>query len=257
MTAYFRRTGATAYTATDHTRGAWSADDQHVAPSLGLLTHLVEADRDARRDDGLVLGRLSFDILGTMPVAELETTTRVVRPGRTIELVEATLVHAGRAVVVLRAWLLEPRDTAEHAGTHHASLPAPDTWEVWRPSSLWDGAFLGSVEVRRDLAAPGRGRAWARTTLPVVDDADTSPLTRAASVWDVANGMAVRADPARVAFPNLDLTAHLHRQPRGEWVGFDTTVSFGGDGLGLTSSVLHDADGPVGTSAQVLTVRPF
>jgi hypothetical protein len=59
-----------------------------------------------------------------------------------------------------------------------------------------------------------------------------------------------------VAFPNLDLTLHLLRPPVGEWIGFDTTVSFGATGLGLTSTVLHDLDGPIGTVAQTLTVRP-
>lgn len=68
--------------------------------------------------------------------------------------------------------------------------------------------------------------------------------------------MAVRADPSTVAFPNLDLTAHLFGMPEGEWLGFDTSVSFGQQGLGLTSTVLHDARGPIGTLAQALTVRP-
>ena len=74
--------------------------------------------------------------------------------------------------------------------------------------------------------------------------------------FDLSNGMAVRADPRTVAFPNLDLTAHLFRVPEGEWLGFDTPVSFGQQGLGLTSTVLHDARGPIGTLAQALTVRP-
>jgi hypothetical protein len=60
-----------------------------------------------------------------------------------------------------------------------------------------------------------------------------------------------------VAFPNVDLTAHLVRSPEPGWLGFDTTVTFGPTGHGLTSSVLHDEHGPVGTLAQSLTVRPF
>lgn len=68
--------------------------------------------------------------------------------------------------------------------------------------------------------------------------------------------MTVRADPRTVAFPNVDLTAHFFTAPAGGWVGFDTTVSFGPDGLGVTNSVLHDERGPVGTLAQLLTVRP-
>ena len=49
------------------------------------------------------------------------------------------------------------------------------------------------------------------------------------------------------------------RQGRGSggWVGFDTQVAFGPTGLGLTSSVLHDIEGPVGRAQQMLTVRPF
>jgi hypothetical protein len=68
--------------------------------------------------------------------------------------------------------------------------------------------------------------------------------------------MSVRADPAAVLFPNVDLTAHLFDQPRGEWLGLDTTVSFGPTGVGLTTSVVHDEHGPLGTSSQSLTVRP-
>jgi len=68
--------------------------------------------------------------------------------------------------------------------------------------------------------------------------------------------LTVRAHPDEVAFPNVDLTAHLFDQPQGEWLGFDTTVTFGADGVGLTSSVLHDHRGPVGTLAQILTIRP-
>ncbi|MGV9574304.1 hypothetical protein ACWDRX_35110, partial [Streptomyces nigra] len=73
---------------------------------------------------------------------------------------------------------------------------------------------------------------------------------------DTANGIAVLRPPTEWMFPNVDLTVHLHRQPRGGWTGLDTTVSFGPSGQGLTSTVLHDVDGPVGTAQQILTVRP-
>ncbi|HEY1135007.1 MAG TPA: thioesterase family protein [Nocardioides sp.] len=259
MTAtYFHRTGPATYRASEHTGGAWDLATQHVAPALGLLVHRVEADRDARRSDGLRIARLGFDILGTMPVAEVDVAVRVVRPGRTIELVEATLGHAGRPAVVLRAWLLAPRATEPLAGTGLAPIASPDAMEAWDPTTVWPGGFIDSVEVRRTLAAPGRGAFWVRTSVALVDDEQPSGLARAAGLWDISNGMVVRADPTAVAFPNVDLTAHVVREPRtvDGWVGFDTTVTFGADGLGLTSSVLHDAAGPLGTSAQVLTVRP-
>ena len=73
----------------------------------------------------------------------------------------------------------------------------------------------------------------------------------------MANGMTVRVDPQVVAFPNVDLTAHLFAAPRGEWIGFDTTVCFGPAGVGVTNSVVHDIHGPIGTMSQILTLRPI
>src|SRR5690606_14832550 len=115
-TAYFERLDDGVFRATEHVSGAWDTSTQHVAPALGLLAHAVERDRDARRDDGLVVARLSYDILGTIPVDVVDVSVEVLRPGRTIELVQATLGHGGRTGLILRAWLLEERDTAALAG---------------------------------------------------------------------------------------------------------------------------------------------
>jgi hypothetical protein len=254
--AYFEQTGAGTYRATEHVGGAWDTGTQHIAPALGLLAHAVEADRDERRSDGLVLSRLSYDILGTVPVAEVEVAVRVLRPGRTIELAEAELSHAGRTVVLLRAWLMQPRDTASLRGTGFPAIPGPDETEPWDPTTVWAGGFIASAEVRRRQLEPGRAVFWVRTPLPLVAGREVSRLASTAGLLDIANGMTVRADPRSVAFPNVDLTAHLLAEPRGAWLGFDTTVSFGADGLGLTHSVIHDETGPIGTSAQLLTVRP-
>lgn len=252
---YFDRLDATTFRPTEHVGGAWSLDEQHIAPALGLLAHAVETDRDRRRADGLVLARLSYDILGTVPMEAVEVAVDVRRAGRTIELVEGTLTHGGRAVVVLRAWLMQPRDTTAVAGTAQPALPAPDATPAWDPTTVWPGGFIASVELRRTQQEPGRAAFWVRSEVPLLDE-PVSPTARAACLLDIANGMTVREAPGEVAFPNVDLTAHLHRAPVGDWLGFDTTVSFGPTGLGLTSSVLHDVEGPFGSLAQALTVRP-
>ena len=260
--AYFERVGSAAFQATAHVGGAWATHEQHIAPALGLLVHAVEHDRDVRREDPLVIGRLSFDILGTIPVDVVETEVRVLRPGRTVELVEATLSHAGRAAVLARAWLLRPGDTASLAGTALPPIPPPDEVPTWDATGVWPGGFIASVEVRRRQLEAGRAAFWVRTPVPLIAGEDVSGLASAGGLLDIANGMTVRVSPGEAAFPNLDLTAHLFRPPGGfrerggDWLGFDTTVSFGPDGVGLTSSVLHDVGGPFGTMAQILTVRP-
>lgn len=252
---YFRRLDADRFSATESTGGGWDASEQHIAPSMGLLAHLVEQDRDHRRDDGLAVARLSYDILGTVPVDVVQADVRVVRPGRTIELVEATLSHGERPFIVLRAWLMQSSDNQHLAGTPVPRLEPPGALPEWDPAAIWPGGFIGSVEVRREEQHPGRGRFWVRTDTALLDDEPTSDLARFAGLLDIANGMTVRVDPHDVTFPNLDLTVHFFERPVGQWVGFDTTVSFGTAGAGLTSSVIHDQRGPIGTLAQSLTVR--
>ena len=253
---YWRRTGERTYEPTEHVGGAWDPSTQHIATLLGVLTHAVEQDRDSRREDRLPLTRLSFDILGPVPLEEVAVDVRVERAGRTIELVEARAAHAGRDVVVLRAWLVAPHDTGAIAGTDLPAIPGPAEMEPWDVSTLWPGGFVASIDVRRKELGPGRSMCWVRTAHDLVEGEPVSRFAGAVALLDLANGMAVRADPTEVAFPNLDLTAHFFREPVAGWLGYDITVSFGPQGHGVTSTVIHDEQGPVATIGQALTVRP-
>lgn len=254
--AYWERTGAHTYRPTRHVGGSWDLATQHIAPALGLLVHEVERDLAGRRTDDLVISRLSYDILGTVPLEELEVAVEVLRPGRTIELVQATARHGGRIIVLLRAWLVQPYDTAALGGTDLPAVPAPDQTPVWQMSRLWEGGFIASVEVRRTDHGPGRSTCWVRTDHVLVEGEESSRFAAVAGLIDISNGIAVRADPLTVAFPNLDLTAHFFRQPADGWLGLDTRVSFGSDGTGVTATTMYDEQGPLGTIAQTLTVRP-
>ncbi|WP_194860765.1 thioesterase family protein [Dietzia sp. SYD-A1] len=254
--AYFERLGGQRFRPTSHTTGAWDPAVQHIGPSFGLLVHEVERDLRRRRDDPMVLSRLTYEILGTVPMHPVAVDVQVIRPGRTIELVEASYGLEDRVGVRLRAWFQQPRDTTGLQGAGFDPIPGPSAMEQWDPTSVWQGGYLASADVRRDSVGPGRARYWVRTGVPLVAGEPVGALAGAATLFDIANGMAIRADPSDVQFPNIDLTAHLLREPRGDWVGFDTRVGFGPGGLGLTASVLHDESGPMGTLAQTLTVRP-
>lgn len=255
--AHFERISPTVFRASQLTSGAWNTEEQHIAPAIGLLTHAVERDRDERRDDAPQISRLSYDILGPLPVAgDMEITCRLLRPGRTIELVEAQLSQNGRAAVVVRAWLLTAYATESIAGSPLPAFTAVEDTEPWDATSVWPGDFIASLEVRRHQFEPGRAHIWARTEHPLVAGEQVSPLAATMGLVDISNGMTVRKKPEEVLFPNLDLTAHIFRQPDSAWVGLDTTVSFGATGIGLTHTVLHDTEGPIGVMSQSLTVRP-
>ncbi|QNK79785.1 thioesterase family protein [Nakamurella sp. PAMC28650] len=253
--AYYLPLGDGRYLSTEHSQGAWSSGQQHMAPVSGLIAHVLESC--SPRTD-LAMSRVAYDILGSIPSGEVEVTARVVRPGRTIELLEAEMTAGGRPVVRAVAWRLAVSDTSAIAATDLGRIPGPDEAEPFPMAGIWPGGFIRSLEARRlGGHVPGRSTVWVRPGCTLLDGEPTSDLARFFGVIDTANGVAVRAMPGEVMFPNTDLTVHLFRRPTGIWVGMETDVSFGADGLGLTSSVLHDLDGPIGRSAQTLTVRPL
>ncbi|MFD9795223.1 thioesterase family protein [Streptomyces sp. NPDC059070] len=255
--SYYERTGERRFKPTAHAGGAWSSDEQHFSPLAGLVAHAVEQHL-AARPGNLVVGRISYDILGRIALDECEITVDTVRPGRTIELLEATVTIDGRPVVRARVWLLASLDTSAVADSPHERLPSPDELPVWSMGEEWNGGYVSSVEVRRARASrKGRATAWISSGVDLVAGEPSGPLASYLALVDTANGIAVQQDPTTWMFPNLDLTIHLHRQPRGPWTGLDTTVTFGPSGQGLTSSVLHDLHGPVGHAEQILTVRPL
>ncbi|MCK1794834.1 thioesterase family protein [Streptomyces sp. XM4193] len=257
--SYYERVGELRFKPTAHAGGAWADDEQHFSPVGGLIAHAIEQHLAASRpDSGLAVARISYDILGRIALDECEITVETVRPGRTIELLEAVLSIGGRAVTRARAWLLTSLDTSAVADTSVERLGAPEEFESWPMDELWPGGYIGSVEVRRRAGAvPGRSAAWIRTPLDLVAGEPSGALASYLALVDTANGIAVRQSPREWMFPNTDLTVHLHRQPSGGWTGLDTSVSFGPGGHGVTSTVLHDVHGPVGTAAQILTVRPL
>lgn len=254
MSSYYTRVDATRFRPTPHAGGAWRDDEQHFAPVAGLLTHAIEGHAAGT---GLQVGRLTFEILGVIPAQESEVRVETLRAGRTIQLLEATMTVAGRTVVRGRAWLLSRQDTTAVAGGEPGPMPPADELPVWDGPGTWPGGYIASLDVRRSAEEPGRARAWLSTGVALVDGEPVGQLARFVGLIDTANGIAVRQPPGEWMFPNLDLTVHLHRQPVGGPVGLDTTVVFGPDGVGLTSSVLHDARGAVGRAEQILTVRPL
>lgn len=255
VTAYFERLDESHFRATEAVGGAWNPQEQHIAPALGLLTHTVEGAFAHRLEAGLQLGRLSFDILGVLPIDIVELDTRVLRPGRTVELVEATLSHGGRPAATLRAWLMARHETSDLAGDAFDPMPALDELEEWRGFDAWPGEFVRTVDVRGRRLGQGRAQAWLRPRVPLLEGEPVSATGRLLSILDISNGITPRFDPQAVLFPNIDLTAHLFAEPHGEWLGFDTTVAYGTGGLGVTHTVLHDRNGAIGTSTQGLTVR--
>nr|WP_281379775.1 thioesterase family protein [Flexivirga oryzae] len=238
-----------------HVQGAWQETEQHMAPISGLITHEL-AMHDPR--DDMQIARICFEILGMIPLEESTITVETVRPGRTIELLEATLTIGGRTIIRARAWRLAVSDMRSVEGIELPAMPGADNAEKLESTLEWPGGYIRSVQVH---AVPGgrdgRRQVWVRSDCDLIDGVQAAPIAAYTMLVDTANGIATRVRPTELMFPNVELTVHYIREPDPTLVGLDTSVTFGPTGLGLTSSVLNDVHGPVGRAEQCLTVRHF
>lgn len=242
--------------ATVHTTGPWDARHQHGGPPGALLARAVE--RCEPREDAVV-ARVTVEILGGIPVGEVTLTSRMARPGRRVELVEASLAAGGRTVARATAWRIQ-RSEGVHVAPRHpmpAPLPAPTT--DWDTPEGWIDGYLSAVEWRTTggrFDQPGPGAVWTRLRHPLVPDEEPTGLQRVMAVADSGSGISSELDQRRWHFINPELTVHLHRVPMGEWIGLDAVTTISDGGVGLATSVLSDVEGPVGVGAQSLLVAP-
>jgi hypothetical protein len=241
--------------ATIHTAGPWDPAAQHGGPPSALLGRAIQ--RCTPRDD-MIVARFTCEILGAIPVGEIEVTAAVVRKGRSVEMLEAVACAAGREVAKATAWRVlrsssesvPPRQASPHA------LPAP---AAWQPPARWSDGYLTAIDWRMEsgtFSEPGPAVMWGRMRYPLVPDEEPAPLERVLIVADSGNGASSVLDIASWYFINPELTVHLHREAAGDWIRLDARTNVSAGGAGLATSVLSDAEGPIGVGAQSLLVAP-
>lgn len=247
--------GDDAYEATPLTTGPWSAEAQHGGPPAALLARAVER---AGGIEGGQTVRVAFDILGPVPVGRLRVTSRVLRPGRRVELVEATLDRGDRPLMRVTAWRTRSAEggpaPAEPA-PHRPEDGAPGDLSFFRENVAYHRALDWRV-VHGDFTRPGPGAAWTRPLCALVEGEPMTPLEHLVVMTDASSGLSSVLDWSTTSFANVDLVVSLRRPPRGEWLATDATTHLGGTGTAQCFAALYDADGMVGRSSQSLLVEP-
>jgi hypothetical protein len=248
--SFYEALGDGRFRATEHTSGPWDPRHQHAGPPAALLGG--ELERTAARDDALI-ARITFDILGPIPIDVLEIETNVERPGRSVELLTGELRADGRAIVRARAWRVRRAAAPPTDLTAPPELPEVETP---RPPSFAFG-YGEAIEWRWTRGAwlePGPADVWTRLKHPVVAGREPTPLQRVLAVADSGNGVSAVLDWQRHMFINPELSVHVLRMPEGEWVCLQARTEIGA--VGLAHSVLSDRRGPVARGAQSLLVAP-
>ena len=251
------------FTSTVLTRGPWDGASQHAGPPAALV------GREIERCDGIGehvadrhVARVTFEILRPVPIAELRVEAEVVRPGRRVDMVEATLSDdSGEPLVRARAWRMLSREVELPAGVADPEDPPeppesaleaaeffPTGYEVGYHTAMEYRFVTGSfVEV-------GPATTWMRMRVPLLAGEEPTPLQRVLAAADSGNGISSALDYRSYVFINVDLTVHLHRPPDGEWVCLDSVTLPEPSGVGMTDTALFDERGPIGRAVQSLLV---
>lgn len=246
---------------TDLARGPWTPDAQHGGAPSALLARLAE---DAEGGSAMLIVRLTIELLRPVPLAPLLARTRLLRPGRKVQLVESSLWRGETEVARCTALRLRRADVPLPADLPRLASPSPPTsgsgsLPPWSESITYRAFHNSAVEhrfVRGSFDEPGPATDWIRLRVAVVAGDATSPLSRVAAAADFGNGISwVLHRGDGYSFINPDLTIYLHRHPAGEWVCLDAVTYPQPTGIGLAESFLYDEEGPIGRAAQSLLIE--
>lgn len=239
------------------TASPWGPTSQHGSPPSALLARALE-----RLDDGAgrFVGRITVDLLGPVPVAPLSVETDVVRPGRSLDLCEATLhdEEGGRVVARAAAW----RFPSGTRGPRPESLPlshGPADGAEQREPAVWSPGYVQAVEwrwIKGGVAEPGPAVVWMRPRVALVEGEEPTPFQALMACVDSASGVSSELDPAEWGFQNPELTVHLLREPVGDWFCLEAETTLGSASAALATSTVYDAQGLVARTTQALLTLP-
>jgi acyl-Coa thioesterase superfamily protein/acyl-CoA thioesterase superfamily protein len=252
---------------TEQASGPWDPQALHGGAPAALITAAFERLQPGGE---LVIARLGFELLRPVPLAPLRLSVRIVRPGRRVQELAAELHSAGELICRASALRVQAvpdglpalrEDRAAASASVDRPMPGPDSGAPVRFALDDPGraSFASSVMEMRwldDPWEPGPARVWMRMRHPLLPGEALTPLARLAATSDFGNGVGAVLAFSEYLFINADLTIHLSRAPRGEWIGLDARTLVHAGGAGLAESVIHDSDGPVGRAFQTLVVQP-
>jgi Acyl-CoA thioesterase C-terminal domain/Acyl-CoA thioesterase N-terminal domain len=252
------------YVSTELTRGPWDPGSQHAGPPAALIGREVERLGGGRigGEGGppAQVGRITYEVMRSVPIAPLRVEAKIVRPGRRVEMFEAALTdEPGELLMRAEGWRLrtEPVDFEAPGPT----AEAPRGPEEGEPGQFfhtgYDVGYHSAMEYRFTEGAfmeQGPATVWMRMGVPLLRDEEPTPLQRVLAAADSGNGVSAALDWSRYLFINVDLSVHLHRMPEGEWVSLDAVTHPEPNGVGMADTRLLDERGPIGRAVQTLLV---
>ncbi len=238
-------------------RGPWDPNAQHGGAPSALLARAIERHELPASGLPARVARLTIELLRPVPLGRVEVRTRTLRPGKKVQLIEASVLAGDTEVARATGLRIREHDVPLPEGAHDRSrLPERANALAWTFERAGPINFGAAMEFAPLVGGPGQvgpATVWFRLRVPVVAGEETSPLMRVAAAADFGNGISAVVDwNGGWMFINPDLTIHLGRYPRGEWVALEAVTYASDDGIGFAESGLYDEAGRIGRSVQSL-----
>ena len=190
---------------TGWTRGPWDAGAQHAGPPAALLGRAIEGLEPVGR---FQVARFTLEILRPIPLAPLRIDARLSRPGRRVQLAEASLTDERGEVARASAWrILRADSPLPSAGQEEPPFDGPlESPPMPMDASPWQGEnYFNAIEWRQAAGGffdPGPAAAWMRMRVPLVAGEEPSALARVLVAADSGNGLSFVTPPLEYLFIN-------------------------------------------------------
>jgi Thioesterase-like superfamily len=223
----------------------------------GLTARAAEQERTG--DPDMFCSRLTVDMFRSAPLAPVRVTTRSIRAGKRIAVLEVTIEQhdgpVGQGKVVLLRRSEQPDGTFRPApawdapappqlGPPHSATP-PHASSTGRWTAPWETWRVGHPADPDNSDGSMTDGLWIRDTHPLITGEPLTPLVRVGMAADLASPVSNYSDHG-LSFINADYTVYLGREPQGEYVGVQPAGHISERGVAAGHCVLHDLRGSVG-----------
>lgn len=219
----------------------------HGRVIAGLLSFQIEQKHG---DPDMLPARLTVDMYRPPDFSPIEITTKIVRDGHRIKVIDAEFMSNGKSMGRASCQLL--RRTQNSPG----NVWTPPNWKVPSPKDLPEvQKFADGTDpkwriknITGALGTCAQRRVWMAETRELVEGFPLTPFTRIGLISDFASPCANIGD-APLGYINTDATVYLHRLPRGEWIGMETINHGATDGVAIGECFIYDEEGAIGSAS--------
>lgn len=228
-------------------QGPWNPNHLHGGAVCGVLARAVEG---CVSPGPMRVARMTVEMTRAVSMDPFTVHADVTRSGRRIQQIDAWIEADGTTLARATALRMRTRDRdAESAMPGREPVPVRAEQAAGGPTTRMPfvPGFIRAIDFER-ARVPAHGESgviWSRLRIPLVGGEPLTPFVRLATLCDFASGAGNALDFARYTAINPDLSLHVLREPRGEWIGIAARSEIEPDGIGQSHATVFDAEGPV------------